>query len=1493
MEVSLQQDFDHATLLMSKLLQVLTCPAIVLKISDSDISIACTNDQFVAWGTMVGFPTTEAFLAVFFMGEAGETLSDHVFRTQNTKESSSFAVSLGRQMFSGAEAIYSFENHYLSAQNNTTYLLQTIKMEGALLADEGLKSSIITNTDETFIIIDRDFIVVDFSVKTKIWIQEYLNLKLEKGKSVLNFLSKIDFPEFFKLYEKVVGGQTAHYPLEVESDTKHPNKISLTFKPSTSPKGQVEGIYISAGNVNEQSSMQAEPDIQQPGHTLIYENLSEAVFLLGVEEDSHFKFISINHAFTAGTGLTEAEVVNRYLEKVIPDPYLQPILEKCGQAVEQKDTVRWELSVSYPSGIKFLLISITPYCDQQESGTRIVGSVQDITQRVTIELQAKARAMTLAKILHSSPDIICTINEHGYFTGINAACERIWGYKPDFLKFRLARDFVPETNRPAFDNFLHDVKSGQPVTAFENSMLNFLGKPISMLWSANWDKEERQIYCTARENTAQKLAEAKLIQSEKRFRALVHDGSDMIAILDEAATYIYVSPSSKYVLDIEPESFIGRNAFEFIHPEDIEKTKLEFSSATGQKKLSLSPFRFRHNNGSWRWIQTIITDLRNSPAVGGFVANSRDVTDIMEAQNKVLISNERHRFVGKATSDAIWDWDILSGSIHWGEGFTTLFGYSQDFLNADIGIWKKHIHPLDSPRVEKGLDAFLSSDKSNWRDDYKYLKSDGTYAHVVDKGYVIRDAFGKAVRMIGAVQDITIRKAEEARLRVLESVVTNTVDSVLVAEVSPEGSLMTKISFINHAFEKLTGYTSEEVIGRSPWFLQGSGTDRSELKRLMTSIKNNRTYKGTIINYRKDGTPIWVNYSVTPVLDGSGSYAHWIAILRDVSQEKRTELQQNLLSEISFVFNSDLGFKETLKKVLVRISAYGQFAFSAIWTIDSNSGKLEPMAHYFADRAIKASADLRISDQLGKILAEQIKLSGKSAAWAEEESGVLIPAGIKSISDMPLFHHNRIVGVLLIGSMKIGNPKMADIPPVLDKHLGTELHRKQLERDLHHIFNVAPDIIAITDFDGNFRKLNPAASQLLGYSIEELLSSPFSHFLYPEDRRGNKKDLEKLRNSGKAYYIEERYLTAQGRTKWLAWTSQPLVKEKLIYSVAKDITEKKELEGLLLRSNSIARIGSWEFTFPDGKIYWSKIMREILHARESFQPDRDSFIGEPCSLEDKKRITQITSDCISSGEPWDEMLQIKTYTGDCKWVRTIGSAEFVDGKCIRIFGSLQDIDLQKRTEASATEARLALEESERRYSELFHLSPLPMWVYEFDTLKFLDVNQTAVDHYGYSRDEFLNMDISNIRPVEELDLLKQTLEKTRKDEDVVFQGIFKHKLKNGQIINVDIKSNTIIFKGKRAKIIVSTDITQRLKQFQAIELRNERLREIAWIQSHKVRAPLAKILGLVDLLSLQPALAPETQKFLQYIEQSANELDLVIKEVTQKSEELNLPGSGY
>ncbi|MFL5344836.1 MAG: ATP-binding protein [Hyalangium sp.] len=139
-----------------------------------------------------------------------------------------------------------------------------------------------------------------------------------------------------------------------------------------------------------------------------------------------------------------------------------------------------------------------------------------------------------------------------------------------------------------------------------------------------------------------------------------------------------------------------------------------------------------------------------------------------ETEEALRRSEERYQLVMRATSDVVWDLDLETGRIQWSDAVEQVFGCPRAELNGDPERWRRRIHPEDRPRVLEGLQRALESRTERWQDEYRFQRGDGAYAFVVDRGYMVRDAEGRAVRMAGALQDITEQKrSEEERQRLL------------------------------------------------------------------------------------------------------------------------------------------------------------------------------------------------------------------------------------------------------------------------------------------------------------------------------------------------------------------------------------------------------------------------------------------------------------------------------------------------------------------------------------------------------------------------------------------------------------------------------------------------------------------------------------------------------------------------------------------------------
>lgn len=265
------------------------------------------------------------------------------------------------------------------------------------------------------------------------------------------------------------------------------------------------------------------------------------------------------------------------------------------------------------------------------------------------------------------------------------------------------------------------------------------------------------------EEIARKQIEAELEQKElelwrrkKLYKALVQEAFELVGILDLEGNYKFVSESSISILGIPPEEFIGKSAFEFIHPEDKARVLNEFSSLESKKKVKIAPFRFKDSNGNWRWVETNVTNLIEDPNVEGIIVNSREVTDLIKKNHELQQLHERYELAAAATGDLIYDWDLVTDTVkRFFTGKEKQFGYEHEEI-AQRDFWREHVHPEELEDLRKILKSALSDpNRSQIRTNYRMKRADGSYAHLIDRGMILRDEQGQAIRLIGATSDVS------------------------------------------------------------------------------------------------------------------------------------------------------------------------------------------------------------------------------------------------------------------------------------------------------------------------------------------------------------------------------------------------------------------------------------------------------------------------------------------------------------------------------------------------------------------------------------------------------------------------------------------------------------------------------------------------------------------------------------------------------------------
>ncbi len=200
------------------------------------------------------------------------------------------------------------------------------------------------------------------------------------------------------------------------------------------------------------------------------------------------------------------------------------------------------------------------------------------------------------------------------------------------------------------------------------------------------------------------------------------------------------------------------------HPADYEKDHQQWVDFLSDplKTRWVNETRVLRADGSYIHVEEVGHLIRNSE---GNPIRMIGVLRDLSTTKELLKSNERFNKVAEATNDAIWDYDVSSEQLWWGVGFYTLFGHDPDIVKPSLEKLIMLIHPDDRDRVGSRIQEYMSDGKSvNWYEEYKFRKSDGEYAFVIDRAIFIRNADGDVIRVVGAITDITYRKIYEESL---------------------------------------------------------------------------------------------------------------------------------------------------------------------------------------------------------------------------------------------------------------------------------------------------------------------------------------------------------------------------------------------------------------------------------------------------------------------------------------------------------------------------------------------------------------------------------------------------------------------------------------------------------------------------------------------------------------------------------------------------------
>lgn len=273
----------------------------------------------------------------------------------------------------------------------------------------------------------------------------------------------------------------------------------------------------------------------------------------------------------------------------------------------------------------------------------------------------------------------------------------------------------------------------------------------------------------------------------------------------------YINPEGCKILGAAShKAIVGKGIFELIHPDYTEIVKERLSKIDVGISATELEEKFIKADGSEIEVMVSAIPYSHGGRKGAQVF-FRDLTEQKRTQREIIETNERFKIITKATNDALWDWDLESGNMWWNDGFSDLFGYEESEIVKNISYWEQHIHAEDRKRIIDGINNAVKSGHEFWFDEYSFLKKDGTYAYVFDRGYILKNARGKSYRMVGSMIDITFRRKIENELKESEekwrSLFENSPSIIFTIDN------LFNITGINRSFS--SSYDTIEMIGKN------------------------------------------------------------------------------------------------------------------------------------------------------------------------------------------------------------------------------------------------------------------------------------------------------------------------------------------------------------------------------------------------------------------------------------------------------------------------------------------------------------------------------------------------------------------------------------------------------------------------------------------------------------------------------------------------------
>ncbi|MDT4290892.1 diguanylate cyclase [Methylomonas sp. MO1] len=367
-------------------------------------------------------------------------------------------------------------------------------------------------------------------------------------------------------------------------------------------------------------------------------------------------------------------------------------------------------------------------------------------------------------------------------------------------------------------------------------------------------------------------------------------------------------------------------------------------------------------------------------------------------------SEQRMGMALQSASLGLWDWHIPSGKVIFNDLWASMLGYTLDEVGSDIDIWKRLVHPDDWHLITASLEPHLRGETELYSAEHRLLHKQGHWVWVHDTGRVLEwDFHGQPIRAVGIHQDISLRKASELRDHLLVSALETVEHGVVITDIDA------RIEWANKAFETLTGFSRQEAIGMRPNELVKSGKqDPAFYQALWETILAGNTWRGEIVNRRKNGELYDEELVISPVKDQQGCIRHFVGVKQDVSERKRmqTELWELATTDGLTGFLNRRHFMARLENEFARVKRSNHRVAVLMLDLDHFKQINDGYGHPTGDAMLQhfagiMRAELREIDVVGRIGGEEFAIFMPET---DAEPAMIIAERLRKVlADTPLF----------------------------------------------------------------------------------------------------------------------------------------------------------------------------------------------------------------------------------------------------------------------------------------------------------------------------------------------------------------------------------------------------------------------------------------------------------------------------------------------------------